>query len=86
MLDIDLLVSDVLSTKGRRLHSLIDSLEKSEQDAHNYLNAKTFANNIKLRSCPPVNEARDTLTSDTLPSSSFIVLMSSLQYSKSLMT
>jgi hypothetical protein len=43
---------------------LICSLEKSEQDAHNYVNAKTLANNIKLRSCPPVNEAQDTSTSD----------------------
>jgi hypothetical protein len=41
-------------TKGRRLHSfvvhaVIHSLD-TEQDAHNYLNTQTFANNINLRS------------------------------------
>jgi hypothetical protein len=77
-------------TKARCLHSfvvhaVIHSLD-TEQDAHNYLNTKTFANNINLRSLWPVNEARDTSTSDTLPSSSFIILMSSLQYLKPLIT
>jgi hypothetical protein len=42
----------------------MDRHTHTEQDAHDYLITKTFANSINLRSFVPIVEARDTSTSD----------------------